>query len=579
MSSSSSVHRIIVPSSIREGISPHGVSGLITLRTCDGACIAISVVVPGGSAVTHKDAAVALIECSAFMYPLDDLSLVVLDSLTTGTRFEFVVSSLNGLRKILTGNGETREIELVSTTGLAEATLEADAEKRSTSLWIRGAPQALQGGLSLSCTHLVVTHISSGSVNGGALDDAAAVITTAVQRQGSRQGEWLIDVGTTSTCANDAPLAGEGVSSIPPTVRGVIFQPSNVSPQALTKSLEPMLNESAPSYCPGQTRYIVPANGTYPCVPIVVCSGNDTARKTLHRLLGFPLSSGVLRKSAVGVVDIEECAAGATSLKALFLGAGGGPETATSIADVIPNNGEPSKIKRLVCFDVESKKEGSAINLLALPKPKVVAKGICKVVRCPLDYYHYRVDGFNDDGWGCAYRSLQLILSWFQRMGYINAPMPSLEDIQRILYEVDPDKSSKPKFVGSREWIGSFEVMMVLQHYVVGLDCTIQRMETAKDLDTNPTILRTLQTHFEKGGAPVMIGGSNYAHTIVGIDVNVRTLDVQYLVVDPHYPATAPDSSVILSKGWVGWKEASKFFDAKSWYNMCIPRSYEIDQS
>lgn len=29
-------------------------------------------------------------------------------------------------------------------------------------------------------------------------------------------------------------------------------------------------------------------------------------------------------------------------------------------------------------------------------------------------YHHYLQDKFNDDGWGCAYRSLQTIISWFR---------------------------------------------------------------------------------------------------------------------------------------------------------------------
>ena len=29
-------------------------------------------------------------------------------------------------------------------------------------------------------------------------------------------------------------------------------------------------------------------------------------------------------------------------------------------------------------------------------------------------YHHYMQDNFNDDGWGCAYRSMQTIFSWFR---------------------------------------------------------------------------------------------------------------------------------------------------------------------
>ena len=32
-------------------------------------------------------------------------------------------------------------------------------------------------------------------------------------------------------------------------------------------------------------------------------------------------------------------------------------------------------------------------------------------------YYHYLQDSFNDKGWGCAYRSLMTILSFFKYLG------------------------------------------------------------------------------------------------------------------------------------------------------------------
>lgn len=29
-------------------------------------------------------------------------------------------------------------------------------------------------------------------------------------------------------------------------------------------------------------------------------------------------------------------------------------------------------------------------------------------------YHHYMQNNFDDNGWGCAYRSLQTIISWFR---------------------------------------------------------------------------------------------------------------------------------------------------------------------
>lgn len=37
------------------------------------------------------------------------------------------------------------------------------------------------------------------------------------------------------------------------------------------------------------------------------------------------------------------------------------------------------------------------------------------------EYYHYGDQQFNDQGWGCAYRSLQSLLSWFQLKGIYQA--------------------------------------------------------------------------------------------------------------------------------------------------------------
>lgn len=196
----------------------------------------------------------------------------------------------------------------------------------------------------------------------------------------------------------------------------------------------------------------------------------------------------------------------------------------------------------------------------------------------PYDYYHYRVDGFRDDGWGCAYRSLQTVLSWFQHAGLMRAAMPSIRRIQEILYEVDPDKTGKKAFVGSSEWIGSFEVMLVLQNHLPGLECTIKRLESGRDLDTDAGVQMLLSEHFRgPDAAPVMIGGSSYAHTILGLHVNVQTMEAEYLVLDPHYSANPTQLKAAIKKGYVGWKKASEFFEAGSWYNLCIPRTDTYD--
>lgn len=68
-------------------------------------------------------------------------------------------------------------------------------------------------------------------------------------------------------------------------------------------------------------------------------------------------------------------------------------------------------------------------------------------------------------GWGCGYRTLQTLCSWILRCQKrehqtkedIQQAVPSIPSIQKILIEIG-DKT--PEFYGSRDWIGSFEVMV-----------------------------------------------------------------------------------------------------------------------
>jgi len=67
-----------------------------------------------------------------------------------------------------------------------------------------------------------------------------------------------------------------------------------------------------------------------------------------------------------------------------------------------------------------------------LPPPAGLG-GRTALVEGPYDYYHYLQDGAADAGWGCAYRSLQTLVSWFALNGYTQRPVPGHADIQRLL--------------------------------------------------------------------------------------------------------------------------------------------------
>jgi hypothetical protein len=54
-----------------------------------------------------------------------------------------------------------------------------------------------------------------------------------------------------------------------------------------------------------------------------------------------------------------------------------------------------------------------------------VSEGVASIIQGSYEYYHYLQDGFDDSGWGCAYRSLQTIISWFRLQHYTSISVPS----------------------------------------------------------------------------------------------------------------------------------------------------------
>ena len=114
-------------------------------------------------------------------------------------------------------------------------------------------------------------------------------------------------------------------------------------------------------------------------------------------------------------------------------------------------------------------------------------------------FYHFGCQDIKDFGWGCAYRCIQSLCSYLRlHMGYIARnerfieAEPRHSDIQQVRYsdgfvsffflerlttchwlrslnrnllvlQILIDNEDKPaSFLGSREWIGSFEVCLVL---------------------------------------------------------------------------------------------------------------------
>ncbi|KAL5012831.1 hypothetical protein ScPMuIL_011382 [Solemya velum] len=195
--------------------------------------------------------------------------------------------------------------------------------------------------------------------------------------------------------------------------------------------------------------------------------------------------------------------------------------------------------------------------------PSGVKSGKVHLVQGQYTYHHYMQDRFDDNKWGCAYRSLQTLVSWFRLQGYTDKPVPSHREIQQALVDVG-DKESN--FVGSRKWIGSMEVSYCLDH-LIGITSRIMTVNTGGELSTKG---RELALHFETQGSPIMIGGGVLAHTILGVDYSEVTGDIKFLILDPHYTG-GEDLKVIQDKGWCGWK-GPDFWDKTAHYNLCMPQ-------
>lgn len=178
-------------------------------------------------------------------------------------------------------------------------------------------------------------------------------------------------------------------------------------------------------------------------------------------------------------------------------------------------------------------------------------------------YHHYMQDRMDDNGWGCAYRSLQTICSWFNYQGYSDRTIPTHREIQQALVDVGDKPSS---FVGSRQWIGSIEVQLVLGQ-LLGVTSKIIFVNQGTELASRG---RDLVSHFQTEGTPVMIGGGVLAHTILGVNWSETTGEIKFLILDPHYKGSE-DLQTIVEKGWCGWKGAD-FWTADAYYNLCLPR-------
>ncbi|KAJ3671714.1 hypothetical protein LUZ60_007793 [Juncus effusus] len=205
---------------------------------------------------------------------------------------------------------------------------------------------------------------------------------------------------------------------------------------------------------------------------------------------------------------------------------------------------------------------------LEIPKSGV-SGGVMSIIDGSYEYYHYLHDGIDDNGWGCAYRSLQTIISWYRLQQYTSIHVPSHREIQEALVQIgDKDRS----FIGSRDWIGAIELSFVLDK-LLGVSCKIINVRSGDEL---PEKCRELANHFQTQGTPIMIGGGVLAYTLLGVEYNEASGESAFLILDPHYTGN-DDLKKILNGGWCGWKKSvdskgKSFFLKDRFYNLLLPQ-------
>jgi len=213
--------------------------------------------------------------------------------------------------------------------------------------------------------------------------------------------------------------------------------------------------------------------------------------------------------------------------------------------------------------------------------PSGLKNGQCSLVRGSYEYFHYMQwsghgqeekyrKAYDDCGWGCAYRSLMSIISWFRLQGYTTLPNPTHLEIQQTL--VDHCGQDPKDLLGKKMWLGSQDIAYYLDH-ALGVTCKTEVFNSGDDVGAGG---RKLAHHFETQGTPIMIGGGELAFTLLGIDFDERTGDARYLIMDPHY--TGADDLAQIRPKWVGWKSAdtpthlgTKLFKSDTFYMFCLP--------
>ena len=131
----------------------------------------------------------------------------------------------------------------------------------------------------------------------------------------------------------------------------------------------------------------------------------------------------------------------------------------------------------------------------------------------------------------------------------------------------------KPRsFAGSNEWIGSVEVMMVIDK-ICDVPCKILHARKGKDLEN---LFDQVLKHLNERCCPIMMGGDLDCSS-KGIFGACKTAsdDKYFLILDPHFvknKAGPETPEHLIEAGWAKWVKLKDFVES-SFYNLCLPQT------
>ena len=158
--------------------------------------------------------------------------------------------------------------------------------------------------------------------------------------------------------------------------------------------------------------------------------------------------------------------------------------------------------------------------------------------------FHYKIDNFDDCGFGCSYRNLQTILSAYLSNNKNKFEIPS---IQSILYYFFPDYKNMRK---KNLWIEPVQVSEYLKEiydlntlnilYIIN-ESDINNMlhtdieyyiesNTIYNSDEFNDLLNILLIHFKNSNLPVIIDDGIYSYCLLNIDINNNKITIS----DPY---------------------------------------------